>query len=1612
MGESYRGLTIKIGADTTSLTRALKSANASIRQTQSELRKINQGLKFDSESAKLIALKVGELGQKAQQANAKLALLRKTLKSLEGTSVEKLAKQSKNLALDAENARAKYARVDEELARVYNSLAKIAEKNNVAFDRKKPDEMVAELRKLGKIDDELYAKIQRLKQAHHEAFASNEIHKQALQYKDLTVEIQRTEAEVRSLNEQQSRLKADAWTKQSAAVRQLKSELRGLEEQGEAVNREFRALSAAAKLNPTSVQALVAAYKGLEERIEIASKKQSALNAAMASLNASGIRESSESTAVLAKKVESARVSARNLATEIGEVSGKLQLARQEAAEFEAAAGKSSTAYKEQAAQVKALEESLERLTKQQREADQQLGAAKGQQQYRELANQARAAANEIERLKQQQSGLVATSGTSESALKSLGMTAYATVSPAFMMLGYKSVEAADRIDSSFRDMKKTVNGTEQDFENLREAALEFSRTHAVSADTILEIEAMGGQLGIAVDKLQDFGTVVSNLDIATNMNADEIAEDLGQLNNILPDLNDNYSAFGDALVRLGNNMPAQESAIMDVTSRIGSLGGIVGMSTPQVLAWATAIAATGQNSEAAGTAISNTMSDIEGAVASGGDSLEAFAKVANMSAEDFAKSWNETPSAAMQAFVQGLKSIDDQGGSVDATLQELGITGVRQKQALEGLAQTTDVLNDALAMSEDAWNGVSDEWGDAGDAAREASQKSEGFSGTLQMLKNSASEFGYELGNAMVPFMQTATEALQALTDGFKELPDPIKNMIIQIGLLGAASGSLMTMYSSLKGVTGDFEKNLIKNIAAAQANGSAYRIMGVDLAASATRMQNAGKSAEAVTKSMKRMATALNVVKVAAGAIAIVGLEVLIDQASKVYTNMKNAEKATTGLSDAASRLSSLKDYSGSIEAVGDQAGFAALSIDELNAKLAEQADSMNESASTAETQVGKLNGAMSTIQQYAGQTDLTTQQQGKLEAALKLVNDELGTTISSSDVATGKWTDQSGAVKNLTSDLEELIKQKEKQIKLDALQAQASTAWDNYSAACETAAKAQSDYNSACDEYIKWATESQHMTREQAQANIDNGTAVVKERQELEKANESMSAAEGAYNSLTDAIGDTTRANSESADAYDKWGNSLSQYTNSLLNAATNSSNGLGMLKEDLRNLGASTEDLSKLTDEQMQSIASAYDGTAASVVGKLRELGVGMDDAKAKAAEAAVGIKSSLEGMDLGDTFSDLGVDIDAFSQKLAEAGVSTEDLNKVGSENLSAIASNCEGNTQKMVAAIQLYNSQPLVDKDGNVNINDAKLTDAQGNLYTWNGSELVDKNGNAAIDDTSVLDAQGNLWTWNGSTLEFKSGTGQVIDRITPGQTKLNNWNSSQLLSKSGTGEVKDNMSSALNTANAWNKMSLKDKFATGTIDIVQRVTQFFTGNAKGGIRPHADGGIVPRYHANGAIATRAVPLDIVGEDGAEAIVPLTNKKYSLPFAKVLAQQINELSPVSDQVSALTSLVSTGFETGAEVSMRAAMLASSEAAQSAAGTAADVLGMDTRRYDMASEWALSGNGSAEVIQWLEKNLGPIISDNSPDLVIDNDAGQLIVDNRLYQLQRKAAMNRG
>lgn len=1196
MGESYRGITIEIKGETTKLTKALRSADSAIKQTQSELRRINQALKFDSTSTMLVNAKIDEMGQRSQQTRARLLHLKDMLGKLgNDKNVLKLVNETDNLALATENARARYARVDEQLARIYNSLKPIAAKNEVAFNSKDPFAMVEALKELGLVTDQQYEKILKLKNAHEQANKSLEVHKQALQYKDLTYEIERTEQQLKSYAQAQAALKSSSWDKQRSEIKALNNELDDLSGISKVLKNEFKTLEEAMKFDTDGASNAGEAYKNLGDQVEIAQAKANALKKAIEKLEASGVERSSKSTRELAEAAQKAQKEYEKATSAVTDLAGELQLARERAIELESASGKGSNEYKEQQAHVKALENELKKLVEVQEQASTALNTARGEQELRDLETQAKATAAEVGKLSAEQSNLTAKSNVSNSALKSVGMTAYATVSPAFTQMGYASIDSADQIDSAFRNMKKTVNGTEEDFDNLREAAIEFSRTNAVSADTILNIEAMGGQLGIAVENLEAFGTVVSNLDIATNMDADTIAEKLGQLNGIMPDINDNYEAFGDALVRLGNNMPAQESAIMDITSRIGSMGSIVGMSTPEILAWASAIAATGQGAESAGTAISNTMSDIEGAVASGGDKLQAFADVAGVSAEEFAESWNTNPSEAMLTFVEGLKRIDEEGGSVDGTLQSLGITGVRQKQALQGLTQTCDTLNDALTMSNDAWNGVADEWGEAGDAAREASQKSEGFSGTLQILRNSVDELGYEFGQALIPFMQAATSAIQVFTDVFSGLPQEMKNLVVVLGLLGVVSGPLITGYASLSNVMSEIKKKSAATAAAQKAMAASMSATGTAAATSTTTFGKLTEKVKALGIRSKATAVALNALKAASAIGVAVGLQLAIEGAVNAYTRFKNLEKATTGLDDALNSINSTSAQNG-LEALSGSAASTATSIDELIEKQAQLVDSIAERGQEVAANQGMLDGYKSTIDELAGSADLSADDVARLQTAVEGVNSICGSQYEVVQNAAGAWVLMQDGVEQTTEALDKYIEASKRQMEIQALQSssqeiytQMTEAQQTLNEAKEEAAKIEQEYN---DSLGAQGGVLEEVTRKREEAN-----------KKVEEAQALVDGLSSSYDKSTQAQELLAAAGLEGASANMVFAGSCNSLQGALMGASGNSVDFINACDS----MGISLESLASTNEGAMTELAYAWDGNVATLLGKANQLG---------------------------------------------------------------------------------------------------------------------------------------------------------------------------------------------------------------------------------------------------------------------------------------------------------------------------------------------------------------------------------------------------------------------
>lgn len=375
----------------------------------------------------------------------------------------------------------------------------------------------------------------------------------------------------------------------------------------------------------------------------------------------------------------------------------------------------------------------------------------------------------------------------------------------------------------------------------------------------------------------------------------------------------------------------------------------------------------------------------------------------------------------------------------------------------------------------------------------------------------------------------------------------------------------------------------------------------------------------------------------------------------------------------------------------------------------------------------------------------------------------------------------------------------------------------------------------------------------------------------------ANNKYTDADGKVQSLTKSIDDLVASKKQEA--------KVTAITSNLTEAYSNQSDAANTYRESLEKLKAfqeahpddtawtiaEGEEYKQLADA-VNGAKDAYDSANSSVAEYEKQLG-DASSATAGSVSSVTDLVSAFSGVD--DAMSimvDSGVDIDAFAKKLGDAGLKADDLKSVTTEDFKAMADSCGGDVGRMVQTLALYNAASIVDKSGKVDLNDASLVDAQGNVYTWNGSELVDKSGKAVADDTDLIDAQGNVWTWNKTKLKQKNGKATIDTKsLDKGKGKVDDWEAggSHLTDKKGTVTITGIINGATNA-----------------------VKKFFNWNAAGGIRPHASGGI--RYHADGAIATSAVPLDVVGEDGAEAIVPLTNKRYSAPFARVLAEQMQQ----------------------------------------------------------------------------------------------------------------------
>src|SRR5690554_1818788 len=354
------------------------------------------------------------------------------------------------------------------------------------------------------------------------------------------------------------------------------------------------------------------------------------------------------------------------------------------------------------------------------------------------------------------------------------------------------SAKAAIDWETAWAGVTKTVDGTASEMAvlegQLRQLATELPATHS----EIAAVAEAAGQLGISRENIVSFTRTMIDLGETTNLTAQEAATAMARMANIMQTPQAEIDRLGSSLVALGNNSATTEREILDMATRIASAGVQIGLTEGEVLGFAAALSSVGIEAEAGGTAISKVMIQTRNAVMDGGEALETFAMVAGMSADQFKTKFERDAGGAIIAFIEGLARLEAQGVNTNTILAELGFADVRVGNALRSAASAGDLFRESIELGNTAWE-------ENTALTDEANKRYQTTAAQLGVLRNNIVDFAIEIGDVLLPVLNTGVGALQTMARGFSELPGPVKTGATWIGVLSTAGLGLIGTAATL---------------------------------------------------------------------------------------------------------------------------------------------------------------------------------------------------------------------------------------------------------------------------------------------------------------------------------------------------------------------------------------------------------------------------------------------------------------------------------------------------------------------------------------------------------------------------------------------------------------------------------------------------------------------------------------------------------------------------------------------------------------------------------------------------------------------------------------------
>lgn len=353
------------------------------------------------------------------------------------------------------------------------------------------------------------------------------------------------------------------------------------------------------------------------------------------------------------------------------------------------------------------------------------------------------------------------------------------------------SVASFAAFEDSFALVEKTTQATEVQYARLAEEIREVARVAPLAVTELNQVAGVAGQLGVGIDHIAQFTENMAKMGVATNVTAEEAAIFQARIGAIMQlDYGDDMERMSSAVVDLGNNFAAREDEIFRFTERIAASGQVVGLTTADLAAFSTAFTAVGVRAERGGTAFQRVIFRMMDAVQEGGEHLHMLADTAGVTANEFARLFDEEPAEAVLRFIEGLDRI---GSDANSVMTELFGNNVRTTQSFLALAGAGDLARSAVERGNTAW--------DQNIALNEeAATRFDTLANRLRVLRNRVNDVAIGMGQTLAPVVETVATGMVAVIEVFTRMPEPLQNFVIAAGIVAGmllvVAGNMSLLY------------------------------------------------------------------------------------------------------------------------------------------------------------------------------------------------------------------------------------------------------------------------------------------------------------------------------------------------------------------------------------------------------------------------------------------------------------------------------------------------------------------------------------------------------------------------------------------------------------------------------------------------------------------------------------------------------------------------------------------------------------------------------------------------------------------------------------------------